>query len=188
MTDLVRGDRPRSALCPCRPRGPHPDSLGQCGPGPCGRRPAVRRGDRRAVRGRRVRGQDRPGRRGRARGDREEAGAGGQADRAALRAPRRPADRRRRGVDLGAVRADRARRPAVRPRCGRRQGRDRRAPGRRTGLWQRSAGGRDGVRRGRGGDRFADPAAAARRVLRRAGRRRDRDRRLGQLGRSASPR
>ena len=44
------------------------------------------------------------------------------------------------------------------------------------------------VRRGRGGDRLADAGPAARRAPRRAGRRRVRHRRLGQLGRSATRR
>ena len=42
--------------------------------------------------------------------------------------------------------------------------------------------GRDGVRGGRGGDRFADPDGTARRAQGAAAQRRDRDRRLGQLG------
>ena len=60
-----------------------------------------------------------------------EARAGRAADGAALRPPRRAAGERPRRVGLPALRADRARRPAVRPRRGRRQGRDRRAPRRR---------------------------------------------------------
>ena len=46
-----------------------------------------------------------------------------QADHPALRPPRRAAARQRRRLGVGALRADRARRPAVRPRRRRRQGR-----------------------------------------------------------------
>ena len=60
--------------------------------------------------------------------------------------------------DSRAVRADRARRPAVRPGRRRRQGRHRRAPGRRPRLRRRPARRRHGARRGRGGDRLADAA------------------------------
>ena len=81
-----------------------------------------------------------------------------------------------------AVRADRARRPALRPRRGRRQGRHRRAPRRGPGLRRRPAGRCDGARRGRGGGRFTDARGVPRRAPGPARRRRDRDRRLRQLG------
>ncbi len=90
--------------------------------------------------------------------------------------------------DSAAVRADRARRAALRPRRRRRQGRHRRPPGRDPGARRRPAGRRHGARRGRGGGRLADPRGVPRRAPATARRRRDRDRRLRQLGhRRAGP-
>ena len=93
-----------------------------------------------------------------------QAGAGGCADRAALRPPRRAADRRPRRLGHRPVRADRARRPALRTRRRRRQGRHRRPPGGDPGARRRPAGRRDRARRGRGGGRLADPRGVPRRA------------------------
>ena len=85
-------------------------------------------------------------------------------------------------LGLPAVRADRAGRPALRPRRRRRQGRDRGAPRRAPGVRRRPAGQRRDVHRGRGGGRLRHPARAAEGAPGQAARRRDRDRRLRQLG------
>ena len=86
-----------------------------------------------------------------------------------------------RPVAVAAVRADRARRPALRPRHRRRQGRYRNAFGGVPRPRRQAAGRRDGLRRGGGGVGLAVAVPAAGRASRRAGRRRHRDRRLGQL-------
>ena len=78
----------------------------------------------------------------------------GRADGAPLRPPRRPARERPRRLGLGAVRAHRARRPPLRPRGRRRQGRHRGAPRRRADLRRRPAGPPHRLRRGRGGGRL----------------------------------
>ena len=108
---------------------------------------------------------------------------GRHPDGAALRPPRRAAHRRRRALDQPAVRADRAGRPALRPRRRRRQGRGDDPPGRAARLRRPPAGRGDAVRRGRGGVRLAHPH---RRCWpsppRRAQLRRHRHRRLGQPG------
>ncbi len=59
------------------------------------------------------------------------------------------------------VRADRARRPALRPRGRRRQGRHRRPPRRGPRVRRRPAGRRHAAGRGRGGGRVADPGGAS---------------------------
>ena len=82
---------------------------------------------------------------------------------------------------VAAVRADRARRPPVRPRLGRRQGRDRNAFGGVPRSWRCAARRRDCVRRGGGGVGFSVAVTAAGRPSRRVGVRRDRDRGLRQL-------
>ena len=100
---------------------------------------------------------------GAAGGDRQEGRSRGCPDGAALRPPRRAARERPRRLGLPAVRADRARRPPLRPRRRRRQGRHRRPPRRGAGLRRRPAGQRDDVHRGRGGGRLRHPRRAAHR-------------------------
>ena len=110
-----RARRPRTA-------GAHPQHLGRSGARR--RHPAQRRGRRRAGPGRRRGRRRRSSRPTAARPpSRALARPGRRPDGAALRPPRRPAHRRRRALDQPAVRADRARRPALRPRRRRRQGR-----------------------------------------------------------------
>ena len=82
---------------------------------------------------------------------------------------------------ISAVRAHRTRRPALRPRHRRRQGRYRDASGRLPGPRRHPTGRGDGVRGGRGGVRVAVAGRTARGPQGPAGRRRHRDRRLGQL-------
>ena len=107
----------------------------------------------------------------------------GQADGAPLRPPRRAARERPRRVGLPAVRADRARRPPLRPRRGRRQGRHRRAPRRRsvrsatTSAWASRCSSR--ARRRSGPTPCPTCSSEHRDYL---ARRRDRDRRQRQLG------
>ena len=119
---------------PSRPRGPGPDRVGQRRPGAARRgraeraRPAARCSRPRAVEAEIVRARRRA-----ARGDRAEGGPGGRADRAALRPPRRPARNDHADWDSAPVRADRARRAALRPRRRRRQGRHHGARRRRCG-------------------------------------------------------
>ena len=90
------------------------------------------------------------------------------------------------GLGQRPVRAGRARRAAVRAGRGRRQGRGhgarRGAAGAAGGVPRWAAGGRDGLRRGGGGDRLADVRAVPRGVRRPARRRRRRDRGLVELG------
>ena len=105
----------------------------------------------------------------------------GRADGAAVCPSRRAARGRSRPVGVAAVRADRARRPSVRPRQRRRQGRHRNASRRVPRARWPAAGRCDGVRRGRGGVGFAVAGPAAGRAQGRAGRRRHRHRRLRQL-------
>ena len=106
----------------------------------------------------------------------------GQADGAALRAPRRAAGERPRRVGLPALRADRARRSALRPGCRRRQGRHRGAPRCDPRPGRRPRRGRHDVHRGRGGGRLRHPARPARPARRLPQVGRDRDRRQRQLG------
>ena len=127
--------------------------------------------------------RERPRGRRRAGGDRAQARAGGRADGAALRPPRRAARERPRRVGLPALRADRARRPALRPRRRRRQGRHRgppRPPSARSATTSASASRCSSrARRRSGSDTLPDLLARAPRLPRR---RRHRDRRLRQLG------
>ena len=85
-------------------------------------------------------------------------------------------------VGVAAVRTHRARRPALRPRHRRRQGRHRNASRGDPGLRRQPAGRRHGVRGGRGGVGFAVTGRTARRAPRPAGRRRHRHRRLRRTG------
>ncbi len=101
----------------------------------------------------------------------------GQAHGADLLASRRPAAGPRGEMDVAAVEIDQARRTAVRPGRGRRQGRsgraarrDRRVPARRGPA----ADQRQDDRRGRGGGRLEEPAGLLRQVPRPAELRRDR--------------
>ena len=127
--------------------------------------------------------RDRPRPRRRAAGrDREEGRPRGCSDGPALRPPRRPARERPRRLGLPAVGADRARRPALRPRRRRRQGRHRRPPRRGPDLRRRPAGQPGHVHRGRGGGRLRHPRRAARGPQGAPRRRRHRHRRLRQLG------
>ena len=89
------------------------------------------------------------------------SGAAGRADGAAVRPSRCAARGRPQPVGVAAVRADRTRRPPLRPRQRRRQGRYRNAS-RGVPCARRPAAGRcDGVRRGRGGVRLAVAGPAA---------------------------
>ena len=94
--------------------------------------------------------------------------------------------------ESAAVRADRARRPPVRPRRGRRQGgghgAHRGAARAHGGARRRLRPRRRAVHRGRGGGGIALVRPVPRRQRRRAPRRRHRRRRLGQLGCRARPR
>ena len=87
----------------------------------------------------------------------------------------------RESVGVAAFRADRAQRAPLRPRQRRRQGRYRNAFGGVPSAWRPTAGGRDGLRRGRRRIRVAVTGPVARRPPRLVGRRRHRHRRLGQL-------
>ena len=86
-----------------------------------------------------------------------------------------------RGLDVGAVRAGRARRPALRPRRRGRQGRRDGPPGRDPGARRAAAGRADHLRRGRGGVRLAVAGPDPRGAPRPAGRRRPGAGRLHEL-------
>ena len=131
--------------------------------------------------------ETRPARRGRrfaAGGHRRVDPPRRRADDPALRAPRRAAAGHRRQLVVRSLRARRARRPALRPRDRRRQGRCRRARGDGQGVARhrrRAPVQREGADRGRGGDRLAPPRGVPAGPPRRPRRRRAAPRRRRQL-------
>ena len=150
LRNAARSRQRGHAPDPCGARDTRPHPLDQ----PPGPRPLTARAFGRSDRedpGRcRMRDEDRRDRRRSSR-HRSRCGAGWSTDRSAVRAPRRPADRRARSLALGSVRPDREERAALRPRDVGRQVRRGHARGCTSGARLAASRGRNGVRGGRRG-------------------------------------